>query len=182
MLRVLSRNWWLIVVRGACAIMFGLLAWSSPAITLATLVLVWGAFAMADGVIAVASALTGASDKPWWVLALDGVVAIGAALVAMFYPGVTALVLLYVIALRAIAGGVLQIVAAIQLRKEIEGELWLALAGTASLAFGLFVIARPGAGALAVLWTIGLYAVVFGIVLVGLGFRVRGFKRFAHAA
>ena len=182
MLRLISRNWWLMVVRGVCAIVFGLLAWSWPGITLATLVLLWGAFALADGVLAFTGALSGESGTPWWALVLEGLVGIGAALAAIILPGVTALVLLYLIAARAIVAGILEIVAAIQLRKEIQGELWLALAGAASLVFGLFLMIRPAVGALAVVWLIGFYAIVFGVALVALGLRVRALRNIAQAA
>jgi uncharacterized membrane protein HdeD (DUF308 family) len=113
---------------------------------------------------------------------LEGLVGLAAGIAAFFLPGMTTLVLLYLIAAKAIVAGVLEIVAAIQLRQEIHGEVWLALAGLASLAFGVMLIARPGLGALAVMWLIGLYAILFGIVLVALGFRVKSYKHVALAA
>jgi uncharacterized membrane protein HdeD (DUF308 family) len=182
MLRVISRNWWLIVLRGVCAIVFGVLAWSQPGLTLATLVLLWGVFAFADGVLAFSAAISGKAGTPWWALVLEGLVGLAAGIAAFFLPGMTTLVLLYLIAAKAIVAGVLEIVAAIQLRQEIHGEVWLALAGLASLAFGVMLIARPGLGALAVMWLIGLYAILFGIVLVALGFRVKSYKHVALAA
>ena len=115
------------------------------------------------------------------MLGLEGLVGLGAAAVAFFYPGVTALVLLYMIAAWAIVTGIFEIVAAIQLRKEIEGEFWLALAGVASLVFGVILIARPAVGALAVTWMIGLYAVAFGALLIAVGFRVKSLRHLAPA-
>ena len=181
MLGMMARNWWMIVLRGVFAIAFGVLAWTWPGITLGVLVLMWGAYAFADGVLALSAAVSGASGKPWWMLTLEGLVGIGAAAVAFFYPGITALVLLYMIAAWAIVTGIFEIVAAIQLRKEIEGEFWLALAGVASLVFGAILIARPAVGALAVTWMIGLYAVAFGALLIAVGFRVKSLRPLAPA-
>jgi uncharacterized membrane protein HdeD (DUF308 family) len=182
MLTLLAKNWWMVVVRGVLAIVFGVLAWVWPLATLGALVLLWGAYAFADGVMALAAAMTGAGGRPWWVLALQGLVSLGAAAAAFLAPGVTALVLLYMIAAWALVSGVFGIIAAIQLRKEIEGELWLGLAGLASVLFGVLLFARPGAGALAVTWLIGFYAVSFGILLVALGFRVKSLQGVGRAA
>ncbi len=176
MLRDVARNWWLLVLRGACAILFGIFAWTWPGVTLGTLVLLWGAYAFADGVLALVAAGSGRTETPWWVLILEGVVSLAAAAAAVFYPGLTAVVLLYVIAAWAIVTGALEVAAAIRLRKEIEGEFWLGLAGVASLVFGFLLIARPAVGALAVVWLIGLYAITFGILLVVLGFRVKAIR------
>jgi uncharacterized membrane protein HdeD (DUF308 family) len=173
MLLLMARNWWLVVLRGIAAILFGVLAWTWPGVTLVVLVMLWGAYAFVDGALALVSAFSGASGRPWWVLALEGVVGLGAAAVTWLYPGVSAIVLLWVIAAWAIVTGVVEIVAAIRLRKEIQGELWLGLAGVASVVFGGLLIARPGAGALAVIWIVGAYAIVFGVLLVALGFRLK---------
>jgi uncharacterized membrane protein HdeD (DUF308 family) len=173
MLQLMARNWWMLVLRGACAILFGIFAWTWPGVTLGVLIVLWGLYAFADGVLAFAAAFTGAAGRPWWALIVEGLVSFGAAAAAIFFPGVSAVVLLYLIAAWAIVTGVLEIVAAIQLRKEIKGELWLGLAGVASLLFGFLLFTRPGAGALAVVWIIGTYAVAFGALLVALGFRVK---------
>jgi uncharacterized membrane protein HdeD (DUF308 family) len=182
MLRLIAGNWWLIVLRGVCAILFGLLAWAWPGVTLKALILLWGAYAFADGILAFVAAMSGSTGAPRWVLILEAIVSLAAAAAAIFFPGVTAVVLLYVIALWAIVTGVLEIAAAIQLRKEIENELWLGLAGLASVLFGFLLIARPGLGAVAVVWMIGLYAIMFGAILVALGFRVKALKDTALAA
>ena len=173
MLNLIAKNWWLIVLRGICAILFGLLALTRPGITLGALIMLWAIYAFVDGVLAFVAALSGSSGTPWWLLVLEGVVGVGVAAAAFLAPGVTAIVLLFFIAARAIVAGILEIAAAIQLRKEIEGELWLGLAGAGSVLFGLVLMARPGIGALAVVWMIGLYAILFGGLLVALGFRVR---------
>src|SRR5262245_30785719 len=129
MLLLMARNWWMLVLRGIAAILFGLLAWTWPGVTLVVLVMLWGAYALVDGLLAIASAISGASGRPWWTLALEGVAGVGAAVVTWLWPGLTAIVLLYVIAAWAIVTGVIEIVVAIRLRKEIRGEFWLALAG-----------------------------------------------------
>jgi len=176
MLREVARNWWLLVLRGACAILFGVFALAWPGVTVGALLLLFGAYAFADGVLAVVAALSGRASTPWGALLLEGLVGLGAAAAALFFPGVTAIVLLYLIAFWAILTGILEIAAALQLRKEIDGEFWLGLAGAASVLFGLFLIARPAVGAIAVVWLIGLYAVTFGVLLVALGFRVRALR------
>jgi uncharacterized membrane protein HdeD (DUF308 family) len=180
LLDMLARNWWAVVLRGVVAILFGMMAWIWPGVTLGALVFLWGCYAFADGVLALISAFSGASRTPWWALGLIGIVSIGAAMVAFVYPGLTAVGLLYVIALWAIVTGVLAVAAAFDLRREIEGEFWLGLAGIVSMMFGAFLIARPGIGGLAVVWMIGSYAVVFGVMLVALGLRAR--RLVAHRA
>ena len=173
MLHFIARNWWLLVLRGICAILFGVLALTSPGITLGALVLLFGAYAFADGILAFVAAFSNSTGRPWWALVLEGLVGIAAASATFLYTGISAVVLLYVIAGWAIVTGIFEIVAAVQLRKEVEGEVWLALAGLASVFFGAVLFARPGVGALAVMWMIGTYSVLFGVLLVALGFRVK---------
>jgi uncharacterized membrane protein HdeD (DUF308 family) len=172
---ILSRGWWMLLLRGLVAIAFGVLTWMQPGISLAALVLLFGAFALADGLLGVWTAVTGRKEhENWGLLLLGGLVGIGIGLLTFLAPGLTALALLFYIAIWAIATGVLEIAAAIRLRKEIQGEWLLILGGLASVAFGLMLIGRPGAGALAVLWLIAAYAVAFGLILVLLAFKVRG--------
>ena len=174
----LSRNWWVLLLRGIVAILFGALTFLQPGISLASLLLLFGAFAFADGVLGAWTAITSRKDREnWWVLLLEGLVGIGVGVLALIKPGLTALALLFYIAIWAIATGVLEIVAAVRLRKEIEGEWALILAGLASVAFGVLLMARPGSGALAVLWIIGSYAIVFGVLLVILAFKVKGLAK-----
>ena len=173
MLQFIGRNWWLLVLRGICAILFGVLAFTWPGMTLGVLVLLFGAYAFTNGILAFVAAVSNSTDRPWWALALEGLVSVASALAILLYPGITALVLLVVIATWAIVTGVLEIAAAIQLRKEMEGEFWLGLAGVASIVFGGYLLARPGVGALAVAWMIGAYAVMFGVMLIALGFHVK---------
>ncbi len=138
MVRALAKNWWLLLLRGIAAIIFGVLAFAWPGLTLLTLILFYGAFALVDGV-----------------------------------PGLSALVLLFFIAGWAIATGVLQIIGAIQLRKEIDNEWLLILGGVISVLFGVGMMLAPGAGALALVWVIGTYAVIIGVVFVALALRLK---------
>jgi len=173
---ILTRSWWLLLLRGIAAIVFGVLTWFQPGLSLAVLVLLFGAYTMADGILGVWAAIAGRNDHEyWWVLLLGGLLGIGVGIITFLAPGVTALALLFYIAIWAIATGVLQIAAAIRLRKEITGEWVLVLAGLASVVFGVLLMAQPGAGALAVLWLIASYAIVFGVLLVILAFKARRF-------
>lgn len=175
MLRMLSSNWWVLLIRGIAAVLFGVLAFIWPGITIASLVLLFGAYALVDGVFGIFHAFNARSyESNWWVLALGAAASIIFGVLVFFWPGLTALVLLYMIASWAIITGIFEIVGAIQLRKEITGEFWLILAGILSVIFGIYVFLFPGAGALGLIWAIGAYAVVLGISLIMLSFRVRG--------
>ena len=180
MLGDLRTNWWAVAVRGVLAVMFGLLAFFIPAITFVALVLLFGAYALADGFLAVIAAVRRQGDPPWWALALRGITGIAAGVVTIFMPTLTAIALVFVIAAWAITTGILDIVAAIRLRKYIEGEWLLALTGLLSLLFGVALAAAPGAGALAVLWIIALYAIALGVLLIVLGLRLRSHARRAE--
>lgn len=174
---ILARNWWVLLLRGLVAIAFGVLAWIQPGITIAALVLLFGAYTLVDGVLGAWTAIAGRKEhEHWWVLLLWGVVGIAVGVMTFVAPGVTAFALLFYIAIWAVATGVLQLVAAVRLRKEIAGEWLLALGGLASVVFGVLLMAQPGAGALALVWLIATYAVVFGIVLVLLAFKLRGLR------
>ena len=171
----LARAWHWIVLRGLFAVLFGIFAFIWPGVTLAVLVLVWGAYAIADGVMALIAAFTmHEQGKPMGSLIIVGILGIAAGLVTFFWPGMTALVLLLFIASWAVLMGVFEIAAAIRLRKHIENEWLLALSGLVSIAFGVLMFLQPGAGALAVMWLIGSFAIFFGIVLIALGFKLKG--------
>lgn len=173
LLHALARNWWLILLRGICAIVFGILAFSWPGITLLTLVLLYGAYALADGLFSLIAAFKhGETGSRWW-LALVGLCGIAAGILTFLWPGITGLILLFFIAGWAIAAGIFEIVGAIRLRKEISDEWLLILSGIISVLFGLALLARPGAGALALAWLIGFYAIVFGILNVAFAIRLR---------
>jgi uncharacterized membrane protein HdeD (DUF308 family) len=174
LLHTLAKNWWLLLLRGICAILFGILTFIWPGITLLTLVLLYGAYALADGVLSLAEAVMGGAPAPRWWLALVGLLGIAVGILTFAWPGITALVLLLFIAGWAIATGVLQIVGAIRLRKEIDNEWLLIASGVLSVVFGLILVVQPGTGALALLYVIGIYAILYGILLVWLSLRLRG--------
>lgn len=180
---LLSRSWWLLLLRGLIAILFGLLVWFQPSESLVALVLFFGAYTLADGILGIWTAFAGRGQhEHWWVLLLWGLVGVGVGALTFVVPGVTALALLFYIAVWAIATGVLQVVTAVRLRKEITGEWLLVLGGLASVVFGFLLMAQPAAGVFALLWLIGTYAVVFGVILVLLAFKARGFGKQAPQA
>lgn len=175
MLSALTANWWALLLRGLLAVLFGLIALFMPGITLAALVLVFGAYALVDGVFALVAGIRGTGGSRW-VLIIEGVLGVLAGLVTFVWPGITALVLLYVIAIWAIFTGVAEIVTAIALRREIEGEWALILGGALSVIFGIILAVLPGVGLLSLVWLVGIYAILFGIALIVLAFRVRGMQ------
>jgi uncharacterized membrane protein HdeD (DUF308 family) len=164
----------MVLLRGIAAIVFGVLAFVWPGLTLFTLIILYGAYALIDGVIALIAAFSGgAKPAPTWWLIVAGIAGIAAGIATFVWPGITALVLIVFIGVWSIVRGIFEIVGAIKLRKEIDNEWWLILAGALSVVFGALVLIMPGAGALALIWVIGAYAIVFGILLVGLSFRLR---------
>jgi uncharacterized membrane protein HdeD (DUF308 family) len=174
MRQYLSKYWWVFLLRALFALLFGILAFVLPTITLATLVVVWGIYALADGIVALWSAATGKTyDEDRWLVGLQGVIGVAAGIITLILPAATAIGLLIAIAAWILVIGALQIFAAIKLRKEIEGELWLGLSGVISILFALLLIARPGEGALALVFLIGAYAIIFGIMLIIFAFRIR---------
>ena len=173
MRKALSSSWWWLVVRGLAAIAFGILALAWPGVTLLFLIALFAAYAIVTGGVAIIGALKNRDDRGWWLVLVLGIVSVAAGVVAIFYPGITALALIIVIGVNAIFSGVLDIAMAIRLRKEIEGEWLLGLAGLVSILFGAFVIILPGAGALALVWLIAVYAIATGVLFIILGFRLR---------
>ena len=169
----LPRHWWVVALRGLAAIIFGILAFIWPGITLGVLILFYGAYAIVDGALALYAAIR-SRGQPVWALLLEGMLGIGAGLVAFFWPAITALVLLYVIAAWAILTGVMEVIAAVRLRQAITNEWALILSGVLSVVFGLLLVIQPGTGALTLVWLIGLYAVLFGVGLLAFAWRLRG--------
>jgi uncharacterized membrane protein HdeD (DUF308 family) len=176
----LARNWWVLALRGILAILFGILAILWPDITVGVLVFLFGAFALVNGIFAIVAVVTGAAaqeGRQWWALLVEGLLGIGAGAVTFLWPGITALALIYVIAFWAILAGVFEVMAAIRLRKQIEGEWVLALSGILSILFGGLLIVWPAEGIRAVIWLIGAYAIGFGLLLLALAFRLRSLGR-----
>lgn len=177
----LPRHWWLVALRGLAAILFGILAFVWPGITLSVLIVFFGAYAIVDGVLALYTAIRSRGQDVWAPL-LEGVLGISSGLVAFFWPGITALALVFVIAAWAIFTGALKVYAAIRLRKVIDNEWALVFSGALSVVFGLLLLLQPGAGAVALVWLLGLYAVVFGIGMLAFAWRLRGLLQQMPAA
>ena len=175
MLPTLAQNWWTFVLRGVAAIIFGFLAYFWPGITFTVLVLFFGAYALWDGVFALINAFRTESERRW-SLVFQGVAGIAAGLITFFWTGAASLALLLVIGAWAIVTGIFEISAAIRLRKEIEGEWLLLISGVLSVLFGIAIAIWPAAGLLAVTWMIGAYAIVFGVLFIVLGFRLRNVR------
>lgn len=178
MATLLKNAWWMLLVRGLVAVLFGVMALVWPGLTVSTLILLFAAFALVDGVsAAVGAVMHRKEDQSWWLVLLLGIVSALVGIAALVWPQLTALFLLYIIAARALVTGILDIITAIRLRKEIEGEFLLILGGLASVLFGLIAFVRPGAGALAVISLIAIYALFVGAILILLAFRVRGWGK-----
>jgi uncharacterized membrane protein HdeD (DUF308 family) len=168
-------HWWALAIRGAIAILFGLAALLRPDIALAALILLFGAYALVDGVFAIVGVFGGTrSGTPRWLLLLEGVVGILAGIIAFVNPGLTAIALLYLVAAWAVVTGIAEIATAIRLRQEMTGEWALILGGILSVIFGLLLAVLPGVGILSLIWLIGIYAIVFGVLMLIAAFRVRG--------
>lgn len=178
MLDLLARYWWALVLRGILGIVFGVLAFLWPGVTIEVLVLFFGAYMLVDGVFTLIAAIGGrAGTQHWGLLLIEALAGIAIGIITWIAPGATAFALLMFIAAWALVTGVLEIMAAIRLRREIEGEIWLALAGILSIAFGILLVVFPLAGAVSLVWLLAFYAIFFGIFLVVLGFRLRGMAR-----
>lgn len=160
------------MIRGIAAVLFGLAALFWPGLTLFVLIYLFGAYALVDGVFAIAAGIRGSGGRRWLLVA-EGILGVLAGLIAFFYPNITAFVLLYVIAFWAIFTGVFEVVMAISLRRDIENEWLMGLGGVLSVLFGVVLAVLPGVGLLSLVWLIGIYALVFGVALIALGFRVR---------
>jgi uncharacterized membrane protein HdeD (DUF308 family) len=175
---VLVRNWPLLALRGVAALLFGLITMFQPGIGLAALVLLFGAYALADGVLGIVLVIMHRNGEPHWAATLIGsILSIAAGVLTFVFPGLTAVALLYLIAAWAIVTGMAEVVTAIRLRKVITGEWLLGLAGLLSMAFGVLLAWYPAAGALAVMLWIGAYAFVSGVLLIVLAFKLRSWAR-----
>lgn len=174
----LARRWWVPVVRGAAAILFGLFTVLLPGISLTAMIFGWGAYAVVDGVFnLVLAARGGGAGQSWGWLVFEGLISIGAGLITFLLPGITAMVLLFVVAAWAVVTGIAAIATAIRLRKEIKGEWLLATSGVLSIIFGVLLSVFPSSGILTLTWMVGAYAIGFGALLVGLGVQL---NRWSH--
>jgi len=183
MVRLLARSWWAIALRGLVAILFGILALIWPGLTLDVLILFFGAFALLDGAFSAVSAIVNRKhDRTLWWFLIAGLAGVVVGILTFVYPGLTAIILVYFIAARALIVGVVEVVAAIALRREISDEWFLIVQGIISVLFGVVLFILPGAGALALVLVIGIYAVVVGVLLLLVAFRLRSWDKAALRA
>jgi uncharacterized membrane protein HdeD (DUF308 family) len=179
----LATNWWALVIRGLAGIAFGILTFAWPGITLVALVFLFAGYSLVDGVMNIVGAVRAIEKHDrWGILVLEGIVGIGAAAITVLWPGITALALVYVIAAWAVVTGCLEIAAAIRLRRVISGEWLLVLSGALSLVFGILLVISPIAGALVIALWVGAYALIFGVIMVALGLRLRSWGRSVMAS
>lgn len=177
----IAKNWWVLVLRGLLGIGFGVIAFVWPGITLASLVILFAAYALVDGVMAMVAAVRALeSHNRWGSLLIEGIAGIAAGVITMAWPAITAIWLIYLIAAWAIVTGIFEIFAAVRLRRHIAGEWLLALTGIASLIFGVLIMIAPLAGALVIAIWIGAYAFIFGVLLIALGLRLRNWAHGHH--
>jgi uncharacterized membrane protein HdeD (DUF308 family) len=171
---VLAGNWWAWIIRGVLAILFGILALVFPGATLRVLALLFGAYAVVEGIFNGIIALRAPKgESRWWVLLLEGIISVAAGFIAFLYPDITVLVFVVLLGVWAIITGAFEIAAAIRLRKYIEGEWLLVLSGILSILFGAIFLFVPSIGALTIAVLVGAYALLFGILLVALGIKLR---------
>jgi uncharacterized membrane protein HdeD (DUF308 family) len=169
-----SGNWWTLLLRGMAAVLFGLFALVWPGITLAVLVIIYGAYALVDGIFTIIAGFRSVDGRRRALLLAEGIIGVIAGLIALAWPGITAVALLYIISLWAILGGLLRIVTAILLRREIQNEWAMAASGALSVLLGVILGVLPGVGLLSLTWLIGVFALGVGATLIWLSFKVRG--------
>lgn len=178
MLELLSRRWHLVVLRGVVAILFGIIAIAWPEITVLALALLWGVYLLMDGIASIVMGMGRGTDRMYMILI--GVLGVVAGVLSLVWPQITVVVLLVLIAVWAIVAGILQIAAAIRLRKVINNEWFLAITGAVMLILGLLLIVQPAEGAIGLLIAIATFAIAWGVVLVVLGLRLRQLRDRAH--
>lgn len=175
---LLSENWWIVLVRGFAALIFGLLTWFYPFISILVMVMFFGFYALVDGVMGIVLSINGRkTHQDWWLMLIWGFISVLAGFLTFFVPGITWLVLITFIAIWALVSGILQIVAAIRLHKSVGGEGWMITAGVLSMLVGIILLVNPIQGGIALTWVIGIYAALFGVVNIALAFRMRRLSR-----
>jgi uncharacterized membrane protein HdeD (DUF308 family) len=173
MLDVLTQKWWAVALRGILAIVFGIVALAFPGAMLVSLAVVFGAYALVNGVLAIVAAFgSRGRDAVWYVL--DGILGIAVGIATFFFPGITAQALVFLIGVWAILTGIFEVVAGFEL--PVKRDWLLVIAGIASIIFGVLVFAYPASGALAIVWLIGIYALAFGVTMLVFGIRLRSMR------
>src|SRR5947208_4226589 len=174
LIETLKRHWWVPVIRGIAAIVFGVIAFVYPGLTIAVLVLLFGAWVLVDGVFRIVGAIGHrASDSDWGFNLIIGILGIIIGFLTFHAPGITALALVIYIAAWALMIGATEIAVAIKLRREIKGEWFLILMSLASIVFAILLLWNPVLGAATLIWIIALYAVIFGVLAIIFGLRLR---------
>jgi len=168
--------WWLVLIRGVLAILFGVFALFWPGVALLTLVYVFGAYAILDGIAAIVAGIRHRKEEGHWVWQIiQGVISIAAGVIAFVWPGVTLLAILFLIAFWAIVAGIAEIVQSVNMRRTGTGSWgWMLAAGILGVVFGILLLVWPGTGIVTLLWLAGIYAIIFGVIIVVLAFKVRG--------
>ncbi len=173
-----NRLWGGLALRGVVALLFGFLALARPGITAASLTYLFGAYVFIDGIFALVAAVRVAQmHGRWWGMLLVGILGLAVGVLTFLNPSAAALGLVYYIAAWAIVTGIFEIAGAFQLRQLVPGEWLLAISGALSIAFGVLVAGHPGSGLLSIIWLIGMYAIVFGVLQIGLAFRILGTQK-----
>ncbi|MBV8068020.1 MAG: DUF308 domain-containing protein [Candidatus Eremiobacteraeota bacterium] len=174
MLTVLSRNWWMWLIRGIAAVIFGILAWLWPGLTWITIAILFGAYAFVDGIFAIYGTIRAAeTHQRWWPFLLEGIVGILIAAITFYDVRITITALYLTIAVWAFLTGIFELVAAVQIRKHLANEVWLIVGGLASIAFGVLMILYPIIAAITIIYIIAAYAIFFGIIMIGFSLRLR---------
>lgn len=176
MVGILAKNWWVFLIRGFAAILFGAAVFIFPGAALSAIVALIAAYFLVDGVFTVIYAVQHRTQPRWWISLLEGFIGIIAGIAAFIYPGMTVFVLLYIVAFWAMLTGLMEIIFAIQMRREISNEWWMILSGILSIVFGALLIIFPGTGILSLLWLVGAYAFIFGAFMIILAFRLKGMR------
>lgn len=178
MLTSFKRLWWVFLLRAIVAIVFGILAIVFPGLTILTLATLFGVYSLFDGISSVVVSFSSRlQDSQWWVHLIEGIVGVIVGILVLTYPDIAALALIFMIAAWAVITGIIEVIAAIHLRKEIENELWLGLGGLISIVFGVIIFRFPMAGVQAIGVVVGIYAIVFGAIFGMLAFRIRNYTK-----